>query len=129
MLIALVVAIAVAVAGWAMWLLARRDAAEARSEAAEAHGRARLAEGKASAISAGGAAARDAQHAAEAQVRVAQVELTSLRRSLAMAAADREALELRLRESGADKSDPFDSSVKRLQLYGKPSGVRHRKDG
>lgn len=129
MLIALVVSLAVAVAGWSMWILARRDASEAREEARDAHARARLSESRASAISAGGAAARDAQHAAEAQVRVAHVETSSLRRSLAMAAADREALELRLREVGADKSDPYDSSVKRLQLYGTPSGMRHRKDG
>lgn len=128
-MLALAVAVLLAVAGWGMWLRAARDLRDARLEAQDTHERLRLAISAASAVRAGHAAALDGQRAAEAQVKVAHVETSSLRRSLALSDADREILIRRLREVDADQTDPYDSSVQRLRLYGSSPGVRNRKDG
>lgn len=116
--------------GWMLWVLARRDLREARLEAQEAHARARLAEGEASAIRTRTEAIEDARAVAEAQARIAHVELAALRLDLAKSTADRDALTDQLEKLGASKSEEMlRSTTGRLRLYGKGSGVRNRDDG
>lgn len=128
MLIALAVACALAICGWSLWLVCRRDLREVRAEAdaahaeaEEAHERARLADAKASAIRAAEASALDAQGAAEMQAKIAAVEMKSLRMALSLAEADRDALQAQVdRMAPAKGSDQmYDSATGKLRLYQK----------
>lgn len=130
MLTLLAVSVGLGAVGWLLWLLARRDLGEARQEVHEAHDRARISEGKAAARHASSEADRDARAVAEAQARIAHIEIKALRLDFALTIADRNALCDQLEALGADRSEEMlRSSLDRLQLYGSGKGVRNRDDG
>lgn len=131
MLIPLVVAGLLAVAGWSLWFLCRieRRAVMADNEALNA--RVLLAEGKASAVRNQEQIAIESQSSAEAQVRVAKVELASIRQTLREALHDRDVAEARVREleAAAHHEDMLRRSEEKLRLYSPRSAVPNREDG
>lgn len=122
---------AIGIAGWGMWYLSRLECRGLRDDNHTLNVRVLLAEGKASAVRHQEAAAMDSMGAAEAQARIAHVEMASLRMTLRDSLTDRDRLEARIRqlEVEADREAMLRRSEEKLRLYSPRVAVPNREDG
>lgn len=117
--------------GWALWYLSRLECRGLRDDNHTLNVRVLLAEGKASAVRHQGVMAGELVLDAEAQTRIAHVEMATLRGTLRESLADRDRLEDRIRqlETAADSEDLLRRSEEKLRLYSPRAAVPKREDG
>lgn len=113
--------------GWGLALLSRYDAKNARAEASEAYALVRVADAMVSAARAAESLDAGRRVELESSLCEAGAEAASMRHALGMAEADLAAIG-RLNVIVDGSKELYDSTVRRMQLYGKVSPGINRGD-